>query len=71
MLVPRRVSPLPELHSVGPSALNHKRHLLPACFGLLMSEDQRTRVAILAEITEPEHQDVAGMRKTYAEPRAS
>ena len=71
VLVSREVTLLPELHAVGPSTLNHKCHLPPAYFGLLMSEDQQTRVTILAEITEPEQPEVAGMGKTYAEPRAS
>lgn len=53
VIVPGRVTLLPELHSVGPSASNHKCHLPPAYFGLLTSEDQQTRVTNLAEIIEP------------------
>lgn len=59
-------SHLPELHSAGASALNHKHHLPPGYFGLLMSEVQQRRVTILAEIIKPEQQEMAGMGKTQS-----
>lgn len=50
-----------ELHSIDLSALNYKLQLSPKYFGLLVPEDQQTRVTILAEIIEPKQQEVAGL----------
>lgn len=49
------------LHSIDFSALNYKLQLPPEYFGLLVPEDQQTRVTILAEIIEPKQQEVAGL----------